>query len=72
MEGGIGLIIMTGLALISLGYGWVMVLGVFGLMSVLLIIGGVGTLMSSLMLSAISKFKDQTMKGSKVTDPLEW
>ena len=72
MEFGIGSIVMTGLALISLGYSWVLVLGVFGLVSVLFILGGVGTLMSSLLLSAVGNVKARKDKQDIADIAMDW
>jgi hypothetical protein len=72
MEGILGILIMGGLALISLGYSWVLVLGVFGLVSVLFILGGVGTLMSSLLLSAVGNVKAQKDKRDTADLTMDW
>jgi hypothetical protein len=70
MEFGAGIIVMSGLALISLGYGWALALGALGLISVYLILSGCGTLMSSLVLSAVSKARSHGLP--KTEDIIEW
>jgi hypothetical protein len=70
MEFGAGMIVMAGLGLISVGYGWAFALGALGLISVYLILSGCGTLMSSLVLSALSK--GRSGKPSKAEDIIEW
>jgi hypothetical protein len=70
MEFGAGIIVMAGLGLISLGYGWALVLGALGLISVYLILSGCGTLMSSLVLSAVSKARSRGQP--KTEEIIEW
>jgi len=70
MEFGAGLIVMAGLGLISIGYGWAIALGALGLISVYIILSGCGTLMSSLLLSAVSKARSRGQPPTE--DIIEW
>lgn len=70
MEPGAGIVVMAGLGLISVGYGWALALGALGLISVYLILSGCGTLMSSLVLSALSKIRSRGP--SEAEDIIEW
>jgi len=59
MEGILGTIVMTGLALIALGYTWVFLVGTFVLVSICLVISGAGTLLSSLVISGVSQLRSR-------------
>ena len=70
MEFGAGIIVMAGLGLISVGYGWALALGALGLISVYFILSGCGTLMSSLVLSAVSKARSRGQPSTE--EIIEW
>jgi len=70
MELGAGIIVMSGLGLISIGYSWALALGALGLVSVYLILSGCGTLMSSLVLSAVSKARSRGRPSTE--EIIEW
>jgi uncharacterized membrane protein (DUF485 family) len=72
MEGGLGMLILSGLALISMGYGWALAVGIIGLASLFLILGGEGMLMSTFVLSAVYRVKARNEKGRTRETVLDW
>lgn len=71
MEGVLGVLTFGGLIMVILGYGAVIALGAVVLASIILLLGGVGMLLSTLVLSAVYRLKESFTRGRRRGHVLE-